>query len=116
MQQIMEFATRSFSARSVVEDGKSVVMLNGELDLDAAPKLTEALVPVIEDGGDDLVIDLSELTFIDSSGLATFIAARRRASERGRRLIIRSPRGATVRLLELTGLMEYLNVEADGSA
>ena len=49
--------------------------LVGELDMDAAPKLRVALDPLIAGGPEEIILNLSALTFIDSSGIAALVAA-----------------------------------------
>lgn len=84
-------------------DTKVVIALGGELDLAGAPQLRDILMEVLTDPEVDLALDLSELRFIDSTGLGVLVGAHRRLGE-GRRLRILRPRTSTYRVLELTGL------------
>ncbi|WP_051837258.1 STAS domain-containing protein [Streptomyces sp. NRRL F-2580] len=88
-----------------------VVRVSGEIDLDRAPQLRDALHTVITrpdgpdgpDGPDEIVVDLAELTFCDSSGLNALLQARLTAQEHGRRIRLHAPASQVMHLLELTG-------------
>jgi anti-sigma B factor antagonist len=58
-----------------------------------------------------VVIDLSGVGFIDSSGLRVLVEAHQRAEAEARRLVLSGPSRQVLRLLEISGLMEYLHVE-----
>jgi anti-sigma B factor antagonist len=82
------------------------------LDLATAPSLRAALVEAANEGKHDIIVDLTELEFLDSTGLGALIGAHRRALENnGRvRLIVRE--GPIQRLLNITGLMRIFAVYA----
>ena len=100
-----------FSARLESRDGADIVVLLGELDIDSAPELTALLASVVEKGPAEVMVECSGLSFIDSSGLSVLIAAQKRLTERGARLVVRSPRPNVLKVIEITRLGEYLNVE-----
>jgi anti-anti-sigma factor len=83
-----------------------VVELHGELDVVSADGLADALVQV---AGSSLVVDLSDLTFIDSSGIAALVVARNRilADERGQ-LVLSRPGGIVRKALEIVGLRAWI--------
>jgi anti-anti-sigma factor len=77
----------------------------GELDQATVPQLRSTVDPVIEAGSGSLLLDLSGCEFIDSSGLAAFVAVRERVtSTAGRGFAVCCPDSQVRRLLELTGL------------
>ncbi|KOU64657.1 hypothetical protein ADK55_07530 [Streptomyces sp. WM4235] len=86
------------------EEQHVVIRVGGEMDLDRAPMLQEALHSMITrpDCPAEIVVDLSELTFCDSSGLNVLIQSRRTAQENGRRISLRAPSPQILQLLELT--------------
>ena len=95
------------------EDGSVRVQVRGELDLSTSPQLDEALRREI-DAGKRVVVDLSEIAFIDSSGLNTLIAALRASSSNGAALMVSSSLPAQVqRVLEVTGLTAVLPIAAE---
>jgi anti-sigma B factor antagonist len=105
--------SNSFSANLVLLETGFVVVLVGELDLDTAPRLSRVLDPLVKEGPTEIVIDLSELAFIDSSGIAALVAAQQNLAEHGRRLSLVSPKPFTRKLLEIVGLVEFLGVRDD---
>src|SRR5690348_7477709 len=67
------------------EDGGETLVfkLRGSLDLATAPTVRAALAEATEKGGHHLIVDLTQLEFLDSTGLGVLIGAHRRAAERG---------------------------------
>lgn len=112
----MAQADGTFSATIVALNGTADVLLLGELDMDTASELRAVLDPLIESGPSEIVLDCNGLTFIDSSGIAALIAVQKRLGPKGRRLIVRSPRPMIRKVLEVTDLLEYLNVQGSDSA
>jgi anti-sigma B factor antagonist len=79
------------------------------LDIATSPSIRAALTDA-SDGKQDVVVDLSLLEFLDSTGLGAMIGAHRRATENGGtlRLVVRD--GPILRLLNITGLIRVLGV------
>src|SRR5271155_1758618 len=82
-------------------DGGRVFILTGELDASTCGGLVECLTGP---PGALIVLDLSELMFMDSSGLGAIHLARRRAVKNGGTLVVCRPNPAGSRVLEITGL------------
>jgi anti-sigma B factor antagonist len=98
-------------------DGKvQIFRLTGSLDVATSPTLRAALMEAAEREGHALVVDLTQLEFIDSTGLGALIGAHRRASERKGSLRIVAPEGQILRLLRITGLLDVLSVYATGDS
>ena len=93
--------------------GPVIIHLDGELDPHTAPTLQDALDEVTRGGASQVVLDLAELRFIDSSGLRVVISAHRALSDGGGQLVLRSPSETASRLLEITGLTGHLFIEDD---
>lgn len=88
------------------------VALLGELDLEHAYAFEEELRRVEADAPPCLVLDVRDLSFVDSAGLALLLSARRRAHHAGRRLVLARPGRGLRRLLALTateGLFEIVD-------
>jgi anti-sigma B factor antagonist len=80
-----------------------VVALRGELDVATVPAFREALNPLADDETVQcVVVDLVEVTFIDSTGLMTLLNALRRVVRRGGRLVIACNNPTVLRLFEAT--------------
>jgi anti-sigma B factor antagonist len=97
--------TDSFSVR-VISTGERAarVLASGELDLATSTKLEGALNSALADA-DEVVLDLSNVTFIDSTGLSTILTGISTSQLRRRRLLISSRLGAQPRrLFELAGM------------
>jgi anti-sigma B factor antagonist len=93
------------------QDGAWVISLYGELDLASAPMLEQGLLDAEAAGAARLVLDLSGLEFIDSTGLHVLVRAHERARETGQQLsLVRGPR-AVQRLFELTGAARVFSFE-----
>jgi anti-anti-sigma factor len=88
-------------------DGKLRVVVRGELDLATAPELEQTLLAPIEDGR-EVVLDLRELEFMDSSGVRVLVVAHSRAQ--GRFGLIAAPDNSPVtKILAIAGLAPELN-------
>jgi anti-sigma B factor antagonist len=86
-------------------DGLAVVMPAGELDAFTAPELRSELHRLLEDAYTRrLVVDLTAVTFLDSSALGVLVGALRRLRERGGELHLVQPRPTARRIFELTAL------------
>jgi anti-sigma B factor antagonist len=93
------------------EGNEARLTLTGELDPHTAPLLAEELDGLESEGVTSVVLVLSNLGFIDSSGLRVLIAADRDITERGGTLTLRSPSETVRRLLEITGLNDHLTTD-----
>lgn len=98
----------------VRSDGETVVLVGGEIDLSAVDALTGAIERARTDDGDRLVLDMSAATFIDSSGLAVLFRAFRALGQVRERVVLRAPRPAVLRTLQMTGLDGLLTIEPAG--
>lgn len=86
--------------------------LSGELDANNAPRLTDLLATDRPDiDGSTVVLDLSAVAFIDSSGLSALLDARRLAEDTSGELVLRNPSTAVSRLLQMTQLEEVFRID-----
>jgi anti-sigma B factor antagonist len=91
------------------EDGWTVLVTVGELDLYTAPHLREEVLAKVAGGADHIAIDLNGVGFIDSTGLGVLIACLKRVREQDGRLVLVAPETSPLRrLLGLTGLEQVL--------
>lgn len=84
------------------------VTVAGELDAASAPALAALIDPLVAKDVPSVVINLAEVTFMDSSGLRTLVRAANEAKASGGSLVLARASGAVIRLLEVTGLVESL--------
>lgn len=87
-----------------------VFRLRGSLDLATAPTVRAALTDATEDGSHHIIVDLTQLEFLDSTGLGVLIGAHRRAAERNGSLRLIVHDGPISRLLQITGLIAVFAV------
>ena len=85
-----------------------VVRIVGELDLSGCPDLDVALEAAEQTQAGRIVLDLEELTFIDSIGLRTLLQASHRSASNGNRLQMTRGKGHPAEMFQLTGLDEML--------
>ena len=90
-------------------DGSMVVRAVGEVDLSTTEDLAAAVRPWLADGG-SVVLDLSGVEFIDSSGLGTLVQLRKEAARNGASMTLAGVGASTYRLLEVTGLAGVFDV------
>lgn len=107
-----ETAEPLLTVESAAEPGTVVLALRGELDPHTAPIVDDHVNRALDAGATRVILDLAGLSFIDSSGLRSVIAAHKALDGRGGTLVLRSPGPTTQRLLDVTGLSELLVVES----
>jgi anti-sigma B factor antagonist len=90
-----------------------IVIAAGEIDLATSPQLRDALLHP-DARSASVVLDLREVTFIDSSGLGVIVGQQKRAQERDERFSVAVGGAAAVRrILELSGLVKVLDIISD---
>jgi anti-anti-sigma factor len=117
LETIVALQTLSESAFAIAEDdgesGERVVRMRGELDVATAPEFESVLLR-LRPPHQRVVLDLSELRFMDSTGLRILLQARRAASEGNWQLSLRSVPPNIRRLLELSGVHDLIAIESTG--
>lgn len=86
------------------DNGYTVLTPRGDLDLDTVRTLRTGIHQLLQDGHINLVLDLEDISFIDSSGLGVLIGARRKTFARRGSFALVCNNARVQRLLELTGL------------
>jgi anti-sigma B factor antagonist len=95
------------------EPGVVLLRAKGDIDAYTAPGLRTQLHEAAAAETELVVVDLAEITFIDSAGLGTLVGAHRRMLERGGRLRVVRPPTLVARAFELTGLDTVLDIRDD---
>lgn len=93
-----------------VADGRPVLRVSGDLDLATLASLRTAAEAALAACGDGLVLDLTELTFVDSSGLGLLVELRNRALAQGGTLQLQHVPSGPKRVIEIAGLAETFGV------
>src|SRR3954464_11789447 len=96
-----------FEARTRPDRARVIVVARGELDIETVVPLRTALDELSAAGWDHLVLDLREITFIDSMGLSLLLEADRAARLTGRSFAIVDGSPAVARLLAVVGLTDH---------
>jgi anti-sigma B factor antagonist len=91
-------------SRRELDEHTSVLTVAGELDLSSAPDLKWALADALDMGRGQVVVDLSLVTFLDSTALGVLVGVQRRLSS-GTQLAIVCADANVLRIFELTGLI-----------
>jgi anti-sigma B factor antagonist len=92
-------------------DSRVVVGLRGELDVSVAVRIV-AQLSVVAAREREIIVDLTGLEFIDSSGLAALVRVREQARRAGGDLLLAAPQRQVLRLLTLTRLVDVFSVHA----
>jgi len=95
----------------IAPDG--AIVASGDIDVAGGPVLEDVLLAQEQhlDADGSVVIDLTDVTFIDSSGLRSLLSASRRAGERSGAVVLRSPSASVRRLLEITGTTSQFRID-----
>jgi len=111
-----EDATPAMTVHRRLVGHRAVLAVTGEADLATAPELGSAVDTALASGAQELWLDLSATTFMDSSGLHVLLDADRRMRGLRRRLAIVCPGGAVRRLFEIAGVADALPLYEDRAA
>jgi anti-anti-sigma factor len=91
--------------------GTPVLAVSGEIDLASAGRFAQELALLVGEEHDTARVDLSAVTFLDSSGVRELLAANRQAAANGRQLLLANPSAACRRVLEISGVWSEFVVE-----
>jgi anti-sigma B factor antagonist len=92
----------SVSRQSV--GGHPVVAVSGEVDVYSAPALKDSLTELLQSGVSSVVVDLSDVAFLDSTGLGALVEARSATTEAGGALPLVCSQERILKLFAITGL------------
>ncbi|MGI8760226.1 MAG: STAS domain-containing protein [Jatrophihabitantaceae bacterium] len=95
-----------FSVSTRTEDDTTIVAVTGDIDLYTSPRLQEQLAALIDSGASELVVDLSNVPFLDSTALGALVGARKDAMERGGSITLAGAQNNVVKVLRVTKLTE----------
>ena len=109
-------AVEILDVRTEDRNGLVHVALVGELDLSSVTKVQEELRRVEASAPPTLVVDLSKLTFLDSTGLRCIVTADERARSEGRRIVVVRGPDPVQRVFSITRLDDRLEMVDDAAA
>jgi anti-sigma B factor antagonist len=89
----------------------TIVVLIGEVDLSTSGRLRETLIAISNSGENRVVVDMSNVTFMDSTGLSALVGPLKRFRTMKGEIVLRSPAKAVQKVLEITGLTRVFTIE-----
>ncbi|WLR51060.1 anti-sigma factor antagonist [Bacillus tianshenii] len=92
-------------------DSQIEVSVFGEVDAYTAPKLRESLIPLTEEEGVDIFVNLAGVDYMDSTGLGVFIGALKSSRKHNSTLKLHGMTDRVERLFQITGLNEVMDIE-----
>ena len=93
-----------------VDDSTHVVTLRGEIDAHTAPRLGSRLFGLAGEGAKGVVVDLSQVTFMDSTGIGVLLNALRHLGMRSCQMVLVCPTERVLRPFQISGLMGHLTI------
>jgi anti-sigma B factor antagonist len=107
-------ASEGFNVDVVARELDVAIRVSGDVDLATSPELDSLLSRFANDGAAAVTVDLSRVTFFDSSGVRVLVAAKHRYDDAGRHFALSELSEPVRRVLRLTGLLETFDVDGDG--
>lgn len=99
----------------VNHDSEIEVKVFGEVDAYTAPKLRESLIPLTEEQGAVILVNLSGVDYMDSTGLGVFIGALKSSRQNESTLKLFGMTDRVERLFQITGLNEVMDIETSAT-
>ena len=93
-----------------VDDTTHVLSLRGEIDAATAPRLGTRLFGLADEGVKGVVVDLSDVTFMDSTGIGVLLNALSHFSTRDTKLVLVCPTDRVLRPLQITGVANHFSI------
>lgn len=92
-------------------DNQTVLTVKGEIDAYTAPLLKEKLLPATAKEAEKIVVDLNDVTYMDSTGLGVFISALKSTKEHGSTLTLVNLQERVHRLFKITSLDSIISID-----
>ncbi len=102
------------AVKEIRHDGDTVIaILTGEIDMHRAPQVTSAVEPLLESRPQRVIIDLSEVTYMDSSGVGTLVHLFRQVNANKGKLVLVGPNQRVRSIFEITRLDKFFIICQD---
>jgi anti-anti-sigma factor len=92
------------------EDNISTIFLDGEIDMDKTDEVKGVIFPVI-DSGKNVALNLSNVQYMDSSGISVLIESHQKALEKGTKLVNKDLSKSVLKVIMMAKLEQILNLE-----
>ena len=103
----------NFDLESERDGSSALIRIRGDFDLQVVDQVTEALTRIESEGPELLVVDLTRLSFMDSTGMGAVAAAHIRARQAGRRFAVVQPPAGVRQAFDRTRLDEVITITDD---
>jgi anti-sigma B factor antagonist len=97
-------------------EGHPVLVVYGELDLMTSPRLHDAVTQILAERPRIVLIDLANVTFLDSTALGTLVVAQRHVADSGAELRLVAVAPQPAKIFEVTGLADRFNIFPDAQS
>lgn len=99
---------------SIIKTEKNTLIteISGELDHHSAAKIRSEIDAAISEETKNIILDLTNLTFMDSSGIGMIMGRYKKIQHHSGKLIIVAPKPQVKRILEMSGLLNIITIEA----
>ena len=99
------------SSKNINEVGKTnMVCIKGEIDIYSIEKFRETIEKEMQTKVPEIILECSELSYMDSTGMGVLIELRNKTKEMGQRIIVMNPRPNIKKLFALTGVDKIIEV------
>lgn len=106
-----ELQRTGFAVVAQTSERSTVLKLRGELDVATAPVLEGGLACAFAPKPSSMVLDMTDLTFLDSTGIRVLVTAARQAEGDGCSIVLMAPNAQVLRVLRLTGVDRLIAIE-----
>ncbi|MFB5268444.1 STAS domain-containing protein [Paenibacillus enshidis] len=99
--------TDKFNAKTELRDRACTVYLSGELDLSVAPDFRLVMEPLVEEAGQDLIINMKDLKYIDSTGIGILLSILKARNGMEARFMVEEVPVRIQKLFDMTGIAKF---------
>ena len=90
--------------------GRTVIAVNGEIDVYTAPRLREMLIRLVDEEKYHLIVDMEGVEFLDSTGLGVLVGGLKRVRSHDGGIDLVCTQGRILRIFRITGLSKVFNI------
>lgn len=106
----MSDAGKSFRSKMEVDGDALILTLSGEVDLHSSPQLRATISEMIQNAKPRVILDLSGVPYMDSSGVGTLVEAKRLVEREEARLFLVNPQKRVMGVFEITHLDRFFTI------
>ncbi|WP_018887318.1 STAS domain-containing protein [Paenibacillus massiliensis] len=103
--------SEKFNTRTEVSSGANVVHLSGELDLSVAPDFRLVMEPLVGESEKDLIMNLKELKYIDSTGIGILLSILKTRHAAGSKFYVEEVPSQIQKLFDMTGIAKFFTTQ-----